>query len=89
MKLLVLLLAIGGAALIGFGSFVAIAAPGDGQTGMATFPAWLLGGLAGLAALGLLICSAEARPQWPVVIGLAILSLLSVAGSFYRVSHHR
>src|SRR5262245_33960661 len=44
-----LLLAVIGLALFLFGAFFAIAAPGDGQTGMFVFPAWIVGIPLGIA----------------------------------------
>ena len=72
-----------GAILICIGSFFAIAAPGDGQTAMIMYPAWLAGGIIGLTALRMLCTSSAARSQWPLVGGLATVALLSVAWSFY------
>lgn len=43
---LTLVLAVIGAGLIGLGSAIGIAAPGDGQTGMCLFPVWLTEGRA-------------------------------------------
>ncbi|MGV3617871.1 MAG: hypothetical protein ACO1SV_21305 [Fimbriimonas sp.] len=82
MKALALTLAIGGTLLICAGSAIGMLAPGDGQTGMIVFPAWLLGGMAGLVALLLVLFDRGARPAWGIVAICAIVAFSSVAGVF-------
>jgi hypothetical protein len=78
-----LILSIVGTLLIGFGSLIAIGAPGDGMTGMIAFPSWILGGVAGFAAVNIVRHSPEARRIWPVVTILSAGALFSIAWSFY------
>ena len=83
-------LAVLGTLLICGGSFFAIVAPGDGQTGMFTFPLWGLGAWAGIAAL---IKARSASDGSMRIVGcLALIALASVAWSFYasvKYTHDR
>jgi hypothetical protein len=86
MKALALTLAVAGTLLICAGSAIGMLAPGDGQTGMVVLPAWFLGGMAGLAALLLVIFDQEARSAWGIVAVCAIVAFASVAGVFQATS---
>jgi len=68
-------LAFVGTALICAGSFFAIVAPGDGQTGMVTFPLWVLGAVAGIVALGR-AARGDARSEVLILAGIAIASVV-------------
>ena len=75
-------MALVGTVLIVFGSSIGASAPGDGQTGMVMFPLWGLGGAAGISAMVIANRFPEAKRIWPVIIGLTIISLLSIGWSF-------
>ena len=67
-----------GTVLIVLGSLVAVAAPGDGQTAMVTYPLWLCGGVLGIMAIASAIVGRARRRGW-VVIGLfALIAISSV-----------
>lgn len=71
-----------GCILFCFGSLIAIAAPGDGQTGMVVFPCWFVGG--GLIVAGLARSVNLKTPTWgriPIAL-CAFISLGSAAWSF-------
>ena len=76
------LLALIGLALICFGAFFAILAPGDGQTGMFVLPAWFFGIPCGLAGL-IMSFWAELKPIKVFVWIVALLALAAVGWSFY------
>ncbi len=69
-------LAFTGSALICAGSFFAIVAPGDGQTGMFTFPLWGLGAAAGISAFR------RGGDERRAVLILALIAIASVGWSF-------
>ena len=72
-------LAVGGSILICLGSFVAYAAPGDGQTGMVCFPLWGLGGLMGISSV---VIGGFKRNYMLFILPLAIISIYSVTLAF-------
>jgi len=68
--------------LICAGSFFGIVAPGDGQTGMITFPLWFLGAVLGVWAIRLSLVAGSPRGHRWVVLLLAIIAFASVVWSF-------
>jgi hypothetical protein len=77
------LFGLGGLILICFGSFLAAAVPGDGQTGMIVFPLWFVGGWLGLVAINRVLTEPEAYGLRLVVVGFAILAALSVVLAYF------
>ena len=89
MKILIpIVLGLIGAVLICFGSIVAIAAPGDGQTGMVTFPLWLLGGCAGVAAIVFALKEPRSIGVLVCVAVFAAAAVGSVVSSFVASSRY-
>ena len=80
--MLSIILGVVGAVLIGCGSFIAIQASRDGQTGMVTFPLWLLGGGAGITALILVFHWGATVADRAIVVAVSILAFGSVLWSF-------
>jgi|GEM_PF-4035239 len=82
---IVLALAASGSAFVLFGSFIAAAAPNDGQTGMVLFPMYAIGGVLGVVSL---VGCWIGRVPWPTalavacLLGLAIFSVRCVIGDF-------
>ncbi|MBV6458382.1 MAG: hypothetical protein HONBIEJF_01509 [Fimbriimonadaceae bacterium] len=69
--------------LIVFGSRIAAAAPGDGQTGMVTFPLWVLGGWLGVGAIK---DAWEVRSETPAaLVGVGLCMLVAVVSIAWSV----
>jgi hypothetical protein len=71
-----------GACLIGLGSFIVIAAPGDGQTGMTAFPLWMFGGALGLSSLFAMRSQDLPSGARGAIIFCAVAAIVSVILSF-------
>lgn len=72
-------LAVLGASFICFGSFFAIVAPGDGQTGMIAFPAWAIGACSGMSAISKSASASKATKK--AVGAIAVVAIGSVVWS--------
>ena len=75
-------LAVIGLLLIGFGSFLGIAAPGDGQTGMFAFPLWFMGAICGVAAIVIALARRTSALERLGVLVCAVLAIASVVWVF-------
>lgn len=82
------ILATVGCTLICIGSFVAISAPGDGQTGMVTFPLWLIGGALGIVTIVSYVAQGAQRSGGGWLILLGGISIGSVIWSFAAASRY-
>lgn len=71
-----------GALLICVGSLLVILAPGDGQTGMTTFPLWALGALLGMVSVVLCLGVKAVQMEWLIIAICAFVSIGSVVASF-------
>ena len=65
--------------LVFCGSFFAIAAPGDGQTGMVTYPCWFFGFLFAIASFGK---GGLKKGNRELVLTFGLLAIISVALAF-------
>ena len=78
----IVVLAVLGTVAICLGSFVAIVAPGDGQTGMVTFPLFFLGSMLGIGSIiGFLATRPGSGTGW-CVAALAAIAIGSVIWSY-------